>query len=165
MVRRRFTGSRRTLRPMEWKASILAPQVVPGNTLFGGQLLSEATLDPYTAPTLMAIRGGLQVQKTTVGRATGVFGIIVQKKPNSENDPVSLSPLEDANAHWLFWHPFFLSNTSSGEDAHSRVFHFEIHAKSKRRLPGRSRLFFYYDTTADSTEYNLTFAVRALIKE
>lgn len=162
--RRRYGGSTRRLRPVEWKSSIQQPSLASGNTVFGGQFIGDAVMDPFTAPTLMTIRGRLMIYKTTAGTASGVFGIIAQKKPTTA-EPVGLSPVDDANASWIVWEPFFVRNTSADEDAMGRYHRIDVNAKSKRVLPGRTRLYYYYDSFEQSTEYSMAFALRSLIKE
>jgi len=178
------------VRRMEWMSTFLSyadTAVGPGNDLFYAGYLSPPSVlqSSFTAPTLVRVRGALDVRiqqgalVADVAKPQAAVGII----PWKDNDDVvpaaaSLpSPLLDGEFDWV-WHSFLpvAYRRSVAGDTGTEFFHFvtgvlQVDTKAMRKMPTGFGLLFVLTirnpgTLIDSTvDSSVQVGARMLYKE
>ena len=106
MARRVFRSGSRPRRPNIWGGSVQTPEVVQtaGTTAFI-TLISNASIQNRTSPTLVRMRGRIFIRSTTAGEsASGSMGIIVVEETARAAGTGSMpNPGVDFSAPWMWW--------------------------------------------------------------
>ena len=155
-------------RPTEWQGATTAiPATITAGTQVGAWIMLPSTVAVrYTRPTVVRLRGWLDISAPETSSSHHAFGILTWQGEGADVLPTLgelPNPMTDPSFDWLWYGFVGFDGGGAGYSGGSQTRHFEIDSSGMRKFRTGEGLLAVLSSITVAGEY--AFAIRALVKE